>query len=107
MVGNKLVIVNIPAKINKFQYDSLCRLNKMIQAVNALSKNKIGVLVNNNGFLPNFIDGKKIKVDNPNYDEKLNNLPDALEYYKNHISVINLNVFPMEYKIELNKCMKR
>lgn len=106
-LGNKLVIVNIPAKINKFQYDSLCRLNTMIQAVNALSKNKIGVLVNNNGFLPNFIDGKKIEVEIPNYDEKLNNLPDALEYYKNHISVIIPNAFPMEYKIKLKEGKKR
>lgn len=106
-VGNKIIIVEIPAKINGFQYESLCRLNMMIQAVNALSKNKIEVLVNNNGYLPNFMDGKKVEVENPNYDEELNNLPVALEYYKKHITIISSSVFPKEYTIELQPSKRR
>lgn len=105
--GGRTVVIHIPAKINSFQYDSLCRLNTMIKVVNALSKNKIEVLVNNNGYLPNFIDGKKVEVENPNYDEKLNNLPVALEYYKKHITIIPSSVFPKEYEIELNQGKRR
>ena len=105
--GLKYVVVKVPAKINKFQYDSLCKLNTMIQAVNTLSKNKIEVFVNNSGYLPNFIEGKKIEVENPYYDKELNNLPIALEYYEKHITIISPNVFPKEYKIELSKGKKR
>lgn len=50
--GSKYVIVDVPAKISKFLYDSLCRLNMSLQAVNALSKNKILVGVINTGYIP-------------------------------------------------------
>ena len=103
MVGNKFIVIRVPAKINKFQYDSLGKLNTMIQAVNTLSKNEIQVGVINTGYIPNIIHG----MTNSSHSIAFSDLSDALEYYNKHITIIPPNVFPKEYKIELNKAMKR
>lgn len=101
--GLKYVVVKVPAKINKFQYDSLGKLNTMIQAVNTLSKNKIQVGVINTGYIPNIIHG----MTNSSRSITFSDLSEALEYYKKHITIIPPNAFPKEYKIELNNAMKR
>ena len=75
----------------------------MIQAVNTLSKYKIQVGVINTGYIPNIIHG----MTNSSHSIAFSDLSEALEYYNKHITIIPLNVFPKEYKIELSKGKKR
>ena len=88
---DKIISITIPSFINQIQYESLFFLNNQIEMVKNSCGINLKVNVSNNGFNPNecIIDSETVFWDN-----KGNNLMNALEYYKDHIRDIDLNSFP-------------
>lgn len=92
----KMISVIIPSFINKEQYYLLSNLNEELKEIQKLRNFDIKILVSNNGFNPNncIIDSQPIFWDN-----EINNLDNALVYYKSHIEDIDLNSFPKNEKL--------
>jgi len=87
----KLISITIPAFISKLQYHCLVKLSDELKKIQSLSDFYITILVTNNGLNPNdcIVDSQPIF-----WDEKLNNLDDALEFYKKNIKDIDFSSFP-------------
>lgn len=94
----KIIFITIPAFVNQYQYDCLSILNEQIKMVQDSCNVPIRVNVSNNGLNPNLciIDSDAIF-----WDKKVNNLSDALEFYRDYIRDIDLSAFP-ENEIVLN-----